>query len=312
MDACKLTIRVTENYQNTIQEFKKREDVRKCRCWFDILAPVDGMADVILDESGITVCCRGQKGIVTEHCGYDSVRSVTELRNGIMLRLSKTRLLLLPVQADARHNEQLMQAFLRLGQNCRYMFKRQNLWLSRVPLGKQLPFYFQKRHGHRSVAAMGSFVKIFFALLVFACLFVGTVFVSMPWHEQKIDRQDAQAQTIVLDRYEAIRPVWGRHRNVRYVWLYATDGSRYEIDNTCWRDDLREALVALPKDAQLQLLLRPDGDDVLEIAADGKVLLAFDDAQQWRYNEALAFLGLGICMYVACGVLVWQILRKKI
>ncbi len=311
MDACKLTIQVTESYQNAIQEFKKREDVRKCRCWIHILAPVDDMADVILDESGITVRCRGEKGIVTEHCGYDSVQAVTELRNGIMLRLSKTRLLFLPVQADARHNEQLMQALLWLEQSCRYVFKQQSLWLSRVPLGKRLLFYYQKRQGHRSMAAMGGSMNILLALFVLACLFVGTVFVSMPWHERKIGRQDAQAQTIVLDRCEAIRPTWGRHGNVRSVWLYAADGSRYEIDNTCWNDDLREALVALPEDAQLRLLLRPNSDDVLEIATASRVLLAFDDAQQWRYNEALAFLGLGICMYVVCGVVVWQVLRKK-
>jgi len=137
MRSAEVTIRLSRQYDDCFDRALTLTDERKCRCWFDRKAVVDDAVQVCLTPQGIIIRYRTAKGDVQESCTYASVLGVTEMHEGILLRLSNRRRLFLQASNDRKDTECLMEAVAILEANCKYIFKKSNLRIHKAGLPAQ-------------------------------------------------------------------------------------------------------------------------------------------------------------------------------
>lgn len=304
MDSVKLTIQLTEEYRVRMEKAKAAEDLRKCRSWIDLLGAVDSMAEVEIDKNGITLRCRDQKGPVQESCGYDSVLALTERKDGILMRLSHKRLLFLPATDDGAHNELVMHAMLLLSTHCRYLFRAGRLRLPGVSFADKLRYHTRPRQGHDT---SDHFIKGAMVALLCASLLVGTVFTTQPIRNRKIEREEA---LVVSGTFAQAHPVSNKGV-LKYIDLEFADAEEQTIDGCCVGQGLEDKLAQFPSGTKLRLLVHPQSQYVLQMEADGVILLEFDDAQEYLWREAIGFMWIGLNLYGAAVILTVIMVRKK-
>ena len=304
MDAVKLPVWLTEEYRQQINEFRDREDLRKCRSVFDLLGAAEEKGEVEINRNCIIIRCNTRKGEAVDSCTYDGVLAVTEMRDGILLRLSHKRLLWLPVSHDVQENERLMEAMQWLSVHCKYHFRTARLRLRGVGLGKRIAFCFRPRQGYD----MGRGV-INGAIAAFICLvlFVGTVFFFFFFRNHKIPQQDAVRFSGVLTRVDTFY----RRSGISCADLVFKNDEEKTVDGCCLGYGLAEKLERLPAGTQMDLLIHPDSEYILQIEAEGLTLLDFDNAQNRLWNESLFFAGLGVLMYAVGVYMIYMFIRKK-
>lgn len=110
-----------------------------------------------------------------------------------------------------------------------------------------------------------------------ASLIVGSVFVfGMRYWNAQVERDDCEVVTVQLESIEKVR---GSYSHLRYVKIKCTNGSSYNIEDSCMSSSLLSALESLPEGTQLTLTLHPNSEGtVLELSVDGILLLDFDTA----------------------------------
>lgn len=311
MQTVTLQVALTEQYSRQLDRIRKAADLRKCRSWPEILCISGEYAQVELDESGITLRGQTAKGIKEEHCGYDSVLGVTELREGILLRISHKRLLFLPAAESGAESEALMAAVYLLSRCCRYLFKRGSVGLKDVTFLQWLRFRTRKRQGYYEGEA---WLRMGTALLIAVALFMGTMFVSMPFRNYKVSKGEAESVVTCLLSVEGHyrRPRRSFRRELRYILLNCSEGEQFQIRN-CYRNEgMLEQLESIPVGTSVEMLLHPKSGTVLELVADDRVYVDFEGSQDYLWRESLVSAGLGVLCYAAAPYLIVLLVKKKI
>ena len=304
MDAVKLTILLTEEYRERIGQARSSEDLRKCRPWNDLLNASTDRAEVEINQDGVILRCNTPKGVMEDSCTFDGVLAVTEMRDGILLRLSHKRLLWLPVSEETQENELLMNAMMLLCRYCKCLFRESRLKLKGVGIKRRLAFRFRARQGYDTGNSLSKGI-----IIVFVCLslFCTAGFVSQPFLNRKIDVETAVMLSAVFDRADR---VYGKH-GVKYVDLEFQDADTQMVASCCLGYGLEEKLENIPSGTQMQLLIHPDSGNVLQIQVEGETLLEFDYAQDQLWSEAMFFPILGIFMFACAVFLLFVLIRKK-
>ncbi len=298
-----LTIRITEEYRQQFGKARDSEDLRKCRLWTDVLGASE-QAEVEIKDDCIVLRCNTSKGVVQDSCTYDGVLAVTEMREGILLRISHKRLLWLPVSGDGQENRLLVDAVMQLSTHCKYLFRTGHLRLKGIGFAKRIAFRFRPRKGYYTGEKGVAIAKIVFICLV---LFAGAEFVTQPFEHRKIERQEAIA---LIAEFDSAHSVYIKH-STQYMNLQFRDAEEQTVEGCCLGYNLEEELKQLPSGTQMQLLIHPDSGSVLQIVAEEELLLEFDYAQKQLWNEAVAFLLLGLFMLAGgVGLAVAMILKK--
>ena len=305
MDVVKLTIPLTEEYRERIEQARSSEELRKCRPWNDLLNSSNDRAEVEINQDGVILRCNTPKGVVEDNCSYDGVLAVIEMRDGVLLRLSHKRLLWLPVSEEPRKNELLLDAMMLLCRCCKYWFRTSRLKLKGVGVRQRLAFHFRPRQGYDTG---NSFIKGTIIAFICLSLFGAAVFVSEPFRNQKIDRENAIMLSAVFDSADQ---VYGKH-GVLYVDLEFQDADTQMVANCCLGYGLEEKLESIPAGTRMQLLIHPDSGNVLQIQVEGETLLEFDYAQDQLWREACFFPVVGILMLVVAVFLLYVLIRKKV
>lgn len=304
MDAVKLAIQLTEEYRERLDQARLSEDLRKCRPWNDLLSSSTDRIEVEINHDGVILRCNTPKGVMEDSCAYDGVLAVTEMRDGILLRLSHKRLLWLPVSEEPQENELLMNAMVLLCRYCKYLFRTSRLNLKGVDVKQRLSFRFRSRQGYDTGNSLSKGI-----IIAFICLsLLGTAgFISQPFLNRKIDVETAIMLSAVFDRADRI---YGKH-GVKYVNLEFQDADTQMVDSCCLGYGLEEKLENIPSGTQMQLLIHPDSGNVLQIQVEGETLLEFDYAQDQLWGEAMFFPILGVFMFVCASFLIYILIRKK-
>lgn len=143
-----------------------------------------------------------------------------------------------------------------------------------------------------------------------ASLIVGSVFVfGMRYWNAQVERDDCEVVTTQLESIEKVR---GSYSHLRYVKIKCTNGSSYNIEDSCMSSSLLSALESLPEGTQLTLTLHPNSEGtVLELSVDGILLLDFDTAVSKLGKNATAFSYLGLFTYLCSAVLLVDIVQRK-
>ena len=147
-------------------------------------------------------------------------------------------------------------------------------------------------------------------MIVLMCmlLFVGTVFTTGPLRNREIERDEALA---VAGTFERVDPAYNKG-NLKYIDLVFSDGEEQTIDGCCVRQGLEERLEQIPAGTQMRLLVHPKSNCVLQLEVNGQILLDFDNAQEYLWQEAMAFMWLGAFMYAVTVYFIVRMVRKKL
>lgn len=144
-----------------------------------------------------------------------------------------------------------------------------------------------------------------------ASLIVGSVFVfGMRYWNAQVERDDCEVVTTQLESIEKVRG--SNYSHIRYVKIKCTNGSSYNIEDACMSSSLLSALESLPEGTQLTLTLHPNSEGkVLELSADGTLLLDFDTAVSMLSKNSTAFSYIGLFMYLCSAILLVDIVQRK-
>lgn len=300
-----ITIQVTDLYDKQFDMARSSADYRKCHSWINRDATLDGHATIVLTASSICLNYNTRKGAVEESCTYDSVISVTETRQGILVRLSHKRLLLLPVTKNAKDNESLVEIMELLGRHCRYFFKIGSMPLTGVRIKKRLDFRFCPNQGPFMLRFS---LRIPFILLLCLMTFIATVFVTEPYRKQRIDPTDA---ICLSGQYISFNELVRKH-NIFEVDIQFANLEEQTLDGSCVSDALMERLEAVPEGTRMDLLVHPHCGYIIELKAGDQTMLEFADASNRLWREAIGFLILGIFLYGTVACLSVAAIRKKL
>ena len=296
-----LNVQVTTQYLEHVNIVREEADLRKCRCWLALQRITQGVAQIEVNQKGIVL--RGENGI-EDFCAYDAVFGVTEMRNGILLRLSHKRILWLPVTEDREENAKLMQAMCHLCECCKCVLQEGHLRLPGVGLMAKFHYHLRPKRGYYMG---GGLLKIVWMLFIALTFFLGTVFLTEPLQNQKISKDEAVSYHAPIVNVNATHNRYGLNE----IALSFPSGEKLWIDSPCANETLFEQLKSVPKGTQLQLLLRPSDKSILQIEYDDKILLEFEDTQQRLWNNAVGMAAIGLFMY-ASGIVLLVLTHKKL
>lgn len=304
MDKIQLTIPLTDEYQKRVSKARENDELRKCRSWIELMNVSGDTAQVELNRNCVILRCSTPKGTVEESCTYDGVLSVTEMRDGILLRLSHKRLLFLTVSEDGQDNLCLMDAVVLLSEHCDCLFCHSCLHLPGVGVLSRMRFALRKKHGTYTGK---SIIAVALVALILFTLFMGTVFVTEPIRNWKIDREESEVYTLT---FESADPSY-RKSTIRSIRLDFQDTQSFFVDGNCATEDLNDELQKLTPGVAVQIVVHPHSKSVVEIVSGGRVLLNFDKAQEKLWNESVAFAVLGLLVYILDIYLIVVMVRRK-
>lgn len=304
MNDLELTIRLTNEYDACFERARTLTDLRKCRCWFDRKNVINNEVAVSLTLHGIIICYRTAKEQIQETCTYDSILSVTEMHDGIILRLSHKRLLFLQAANNRKDTELLMQAMVMLGEHCKYLFRKSYLYIGKASLFEQIKFRMRPKQGYYD--GMG-YLKTLWIALICITAFIATVFVLEPVNNRIIPESEAiRVQAI----YSGCDPAY-RRGHVKYINLLFEDYEELTVDSSCSSSNLAHQLDNIPAGTQFHILVHPKSEYVLQIDIDGELLLEFNNAQNKIWNESIIFAVIGLFLYIGDLGLLIGLIRKK-
>lgn len=300
-----LTIQVTDAYRAKIETLQHHRLLQGRRCWISFAQLRSDTAEVSFAENGVILCYKTKDGREQKHCAYGGILCVWELREGILLELPKKRLLFLPLSDLREENRRLMDVRILLSARCRYILRRDNLRIPGATLGQRLALY-RSRNKLLPLNVGGKTWRYSILTLIFAMVFIGGVFVWQLPNTPAISRQEAVTITAQYDHYKRS---YGRHN--REIALHFTDAGPQFVHGSCSGKELEERLKVLPAGTEMTVLVHPSSHDVLEIEAEGEILLAFDYAQTQLRNNAKGFLVFGVLMLAAAVYLVVALRRER-
>lgn len=298
-----LQIPLSEEYDALYAQAREQAGLRKCRCWFDRAAAI-GDIQVEITGRDIAIRYETKKGPVVEQCQYSAVTALTEIRHGIVLRLSKGRMLFLPAGGDRDYMSNLIRATMLMESRCSYRFRDGTMALPGVSFADRIRFRLRPNRGF-VLSGLGSSTKLSIVAMMCFALFIGTVFATEPLRNRQITPEEAESITAVYTG--AVRH--SRRGYTQSVELHFQDHPDVFAENrpaVLW-----DALDRVATGSQMELLIHPDGGGVLQVRADGVLLLDFDSTMEAAWNESLAFFGLGLFMYFCAGYIGYEVFLMK-
>ena len=151
--------------------------------------------------------------------------------------------------------------------------------------------------------------RCFLILLICLLFFMGTVFISLPFRNHRVEESEAVSVTAEFCGYAIDRSL--RHRSIRYLHLEFTDHDDLTVAGCCVKMEWVNKLNSLPKGTTMRLLVHPRSGNVLQLEANGEIILPFQDAQRSIRRESLAFAATGLVIYACIGAFLINFLRRK-
>ena len=146
-------------------------------------------------------------------------------------------------------------------------------------------------------------------LLICLAFIMGTIFISLPFRNHRVEEAEAVSVTAeYCGYYIDTNP---KHTSIQKIDLEFNNHNDLTVDGCCVKMAWVNKLDSLPKGTTMHLLVHPRSGNVLQIEADGEILLPFQDAQRSIRQESLAFAAMGLFIYACIGAFLAAILRRK-
>lgn len=301
-----LQLPLSAEYDALFARAREQTNLRKCRCWFDRTAAIGDIRVEVTDRD-IGIRYETKKGTVEDRCAYSTVSALTELKKGIVVRLSHGRMLFLPSGGSREYMLGLMRATERMEAHIAYRFQDCPMELPGVGLWQRMAFRLRERRGmpfslHRVTGA----VRAGIIGILCATVLLGTLFVTQPIRERRIEIGEATRVHGVLSDTKAY---WMRPNILSQIDLIFENGSTHKVYEC--NSILLEALEALPDGTELKLWVHPGTAGVLQIEVRGELLLEFEYAMNAVWTESLWSAGFGVLMYAGCAYIWYDVFVPK-
>lgn len=299
MNAIRMTFRATEEYHARLNRAKKEEDLRKCRCWFDCKGET---VTVTLDNQGIAL----EYGKKTNRASWSELIRVTELRDGLLLRLTERRLLFLPAGAD---DEALIAAGILLGRQCKATFRTARTRLRGVGFSRMLDYHTRSGQWFN----LGTqYIRWMLLVMICICVAAGTLLSAAPFTWNRlVSREEAVAETAVFEDYEVDYRYRRSTSQIRGISLEFAELGVREVDGNCPIATVENNLSLVQPGDTMTLLTHPETGELLAMETEDAVLLSYDDYVKYhrRHNGFNVIFGL-LCYGGAAG-LVLELKKEK-
>ena len=151
--------------------------------------------------------------------------------------------------------------------------------------------------------------RLVLILLICLALLMGTVFLSLPFRNHRVEESEAFSVTAeYCGYYIDTNP---KHTSIQEIDLHYNNHDDLTVDGCCVKMEWVSKLDALPKGTTMHLLVHPRSGNVLQIEARGEILLPFQDAQRSICRESLTFAAIGLTIYACTGAFLAAVLRRK-
>lgn len=299
MNAIRMTFRATEDYHARLRRAKQEEDLRKCRCWFDCEGET---VTVTLDNQGIAL----EYGKKTNRAAWSALICVTELRDGLLLRLTERRLLFLPAGVD---DEALIAAGILLGQKCGATFRTARTRLRGVGIGRWLDYH--TRPG-RWVSLGTQYVRRILLVLICVSIAAGTLMTWAPFTwDRRIGREEAVAQTAVFEDYEVDYRYRRSVQHLRGIRIQFSGLGVRAVDGNCPLVTVRDSLSRVEPGERMTVLLHPESGEVLAAETRDLVVLSYDDYVRYHRRHVGFDVVFGLICYAAAAGLIWELRKDR-
>lgn len=238
-----------------------------------------------------SVYCDAPQKHYREILWYDSMPVCYELSDGVLLRVSKNVVLYLPITADEHSNKSLhwMRKQLRAATvECITYGVLLGAGIGRLSHMKDWVRTRSKQRRFSSITLM--FIMLW--ILPFA---MGLGFIYGAWYGGSVPYAEAVPYTGVFQSYYTT----GGKNAKSYLDLEGMPPLVISVP----RD--HEVLENLPQNAEVQVMLHPRTDEVLEVIVGDDVLASFDEAYT-HLNRTSAFVALVGCLSVGLGVFIFR------
>ena len=301
-----LHLPLSKEYDILFAQVREQTNLGKCRCWFDRSSAIGDICIAVTDQD-IAIRYETKKGILEDRCVYSAVSALTEMRHGIVLRLSHGRMLFLPAGGDREYMLELMKATELLERHIPYRFQDSPMALPGISLWRRLAFRLRERRGMAfSLNRITGPFRYFLIAILCAGLLIGTIMVTQPLRMRRVDIGDTAQIHGELSDVTGFR---GRHGLLNSIRLTFAEGGSLMV-RQCNSALLKE-LNALPDGTTLTVWVHPGSAGILQIEAHGELLLEFEDAMDSAWTDACLLAGLGILIYAGCVYIWYDVFWKK-
>ena len=141
-------------------------------------------------------------------------------------------------------------------------------------------------------------------------IIIGTVFCfGMPYWQGNVDMYETNAVRGYFDGYEVH---YSSHENIENIRVRLANQESYKIDGSCANDSLLENLKKINPGTQIDILLHPRGNYVMQLSTDNMELLSFETSRKLMTGEAKGFVYLGAFMYVMAAICAVKLVREEV
>lgn len=300
-----LQLPISAEYDALFARAREQTGFRKCRCWFDRSAAVGDIC-VEITEHAIAIRYETKNGTTEDRCLHSAVVSLTELKTGIVVRLSHGRMLFLPSGGGREYMKNLIRAVMLMEKHISYRFRDGAMALHGIGISDRLTFRLRPDRGIKfSMTGIDRTTKWSAIALMCLTLFIATVFVTQPLRNQRITPDQAESVTAVYQEADG----YYRRFSLRSVTLHFRDHPDLTVEHR--PAALLDAMESLEPGTTLELLVHPDDAGVLQVTANGVVLLDFEGTMKVAWTDAVCFAGLGVFLYLCAGYAGYEVFRKK-
>ena len=146
--------------------------------------------------------------------------------------------------------------------------------------------------------------------LLIAGFIMGTVFTfGMQYWNAPVTKEESIHATAIYESYATQR----EQGRVKEIIVRFKDHEQLYIDGVCINDMLLNSIDSFVPGIELSMIVHPNSNTIMELRADNRVLLDFQDTAEKLTGEAMGFMGLGLFCYVlsACGLISLLFRRRR-
>ncbi|MBR2953580.1 MAG: hypothetical protein IKC45_04255 [Clostridia bacterium] len=148
--------------------------------------------------------------------------------------------------------------------------------------------------------------KVQLMLIIFIGLLMGTVFVfGFSYWNSEVDRTECTQSYPI---YESHKLTYHRG-SVKEIIIYFSNDELLVIDGVSVNNELITEIDKLNSNSKLIVLYHPNSNIILEMTANGEVLLDFDTTMTKITNERNGFILLGCIMYLFVVISIIELIK---
>lgn len=275
----KLRFIVDENYAERVKQFSEHSEFSSFRYEFDVTNAKSKAVTVTFRKNRFFLNCDLKTGTLEREREYNHILNCLEFSDGILLLLTKSRFLFIPLMNDTEYCKNLYEILCLLGkeserefrmieplQSCGIYTPAKVKWRCRQFWGKNM-FH----------------LNFFNILIIIVSLFLGTMFFIDTFNYRTVEKSEAISVDFTFEVYE-INYTFGKRyfRSLRRnkCTLYSTDNQEVKIYTHCLNGEVIEKLNTFEKGDKLEILLHPYNNYIIELIHNGKEVINFDDSQK--------------------------------